>query len=201
MSLRNVFLYGILAEKYGKIHKFAVESVGEALRALESQFPGFRQDIKRDEYYYVACGELKKNNLMDKQSVFMNYKKGDFHICPEVCGAGGGLGGIFAAVLGAVLMVVSIWVPPAGVFGMQLLTGSMVFGLGLAMFASGILQMLSPTPEIPDYSGREKPDERPSYLFDGPVNTTEQGGPIPLIYGEVLVGSTIISTSLDVEDI
>jgi predicted phage tail protein len=77
----------------------------------------------------------------------------------------------------------------------------MVFGLGLAMFASGILQMLSPTPEIPDYSGREKPDSRPSYLFDGPVNTTEQGGPIPLIYGEVLVGSTIISTSLDVEDI
>jgi predicted phage tail protein len=35
-------------------------------------------------------------------------------------------------------------------------------------------------------------------MFNGPANTTDQGGPIPIIYGKkVLVGSTIISSDED----
>jgi len=200
--LRNIYLYGYLAEKYGKVHKFAVNSIGEVMRAMEANFPGFRNDIERDKLYHVACGEeIAENTCMDDTTVFMNYNKGDFHISPEISGAGGNVGSILMGVLGVVLMVVSIWVPPAGLLGMKLITGALVFGVGLSLFASGIMGMLTPTPTGGDYGSREEADERPSYLFNGPVNTTQQGGPVPLIYGEVLIGSTIISTSLDVEDI
>jgi predicted phage tail protein len=35
-----------------------------------------------------------------------------------------------------------------------------------------------------------------STMFNGPVNSTDQGGPIPIVYGKkVLVGSTIISAA------
>jgi len=66
---------------------------------------------------------------------------------------------------------------------------------------SGVAMMLTPVPGTPEYSEREKPDERQSFLFDGPVNTNEQGGAIPIAYGRVLMGSTVVSTALDVEDI
>ena len=38
--------------------------------------------------------------------------------------------------------------------------------------------------------------ETKSYLFSGPVNTAAQGVPIPIGYGRLRVGSTVISASL-----
>lgn len=198
--LRNIYLYGYLAEKYGKVHRFSVTSIGEACRALEANFPGFRQDIKRDEKYFVANGDdLSEDSTLNDETIFLKFKKLDFHICPEISGAGGQRGGIFTAVLGAVLMVASLWVPPAGIAGIEMLSAGLVFNAGLMLFASGMLSALSSW-LAPDYEQQEKPDERRSFLFDGPTNTTEQGGPVPLIYGRVIVGSTVISTALDVED-
>ncbi len=41
-----------------------------------------------------------------------------------------------------------------------------------------------------------------SNIFSGPVNSTAQGGPIPIIYGKkVLVGSTIISSALQYNNV
>ena len=37
-----------------------------------------------------------------------------------------------------------------------------------------------------------------STMFNGPVNSTDQGGPIPIVYGKrVLIGSTIIASDED----
>ena len=55
--LRNVFLYGDLAEKYGEVHRFDIGSVGEAVRALEANFPGFKRSIDREANYIVVRGE------------------------------------------------------------------------------------------------------------------------------------------------
>lgn len=201
MIKRKIHLYGDLAEKFGKVHEYAVNSIGEAIRAIEANFPGFRNHIKRDAEYYVVNGdEFDTGYGMDKESIFMEYKKGDFHICP-VIGGGKNSSATFAVILGVILMVVSIWVPPAGVLGMKLITGGLVFSMGLGLVLTGVMGMLTPVPQVPEYGKRETPEERPSFLFDGPVNTVAQGGPVPLIFGELIVGSTIVSTALDVEDI
>ena len=123
----------------------------------------------------------------------MKFKKGDFHIAPAVIGA---KAGVLQTVLGAVLIVVGVILlyTPLSPLGVPLIK------LGAALMLSGIAVMLTAVPET-DGAGQEKPDERRSFLFDGPTNTTEQGGAIPLIYGRMLVGSTIISTSLDAQDI
>jgi hypothetical protein len=44
---------------------------------------------------------------------------------------------------------------------------------------------------------KERPENDPSRLFGGAVNTTAQGHPIQICYGEVEVGSAIISTMID----
>ena len=182
-------------------HTLHVNSIGEAVRALDANYPGFKNKIKRDAEYYVLCGdELKEENAINDESIFMNFNKGDFHIIPKISGSKSMAAAIATTVLGVVLMVVSIYVPPAGALGYGLITQGLVFSIGLSLFASGILAAISPAPTVSNYGERESAEERPSFLFDGPGNTTEQGGPIPLIYGRMIVGSTLISSAMDAED-
>ena len=47
---------------------------------------------------------------------------------------------------------------------------------------SGVIGYM--TPESPSESGD-------SYLFDGPQNNTKQGVPVPLLYGQLIVGGAI----------
>jgi predicted phage tail protein len=46
-----------------------------------------------------------------------------------------------------------------------------------------------------------KPNDTASYLFNGPVNTTEQGNPVPVLYGRLIVGSQVVSASVCAYDL
>jgi predicted phage tail protein len=69
--------------------------------------------------------------------------------------------------------------------------GSMMSSVGMMMVAGQLLQMLSPQPDTGDAEERAE-----NYLFSGAVNTTRQGGPVPLVYGRILTGSSTISASI-----
>lgn len=55
---------------------------------------------------------------------------------------------------------------------------------------------MAPALEVRDYSSWERPEERPGFQFNGPVNTAEQGQPVPIIVGRMRVGSVVISAGL-----
>jgi len=40
-----------------------------------------------------------------------------------------------------------------------------------------------------------------SYLFNGPANTVREGGPVPIGYGRLVVGSQIIQSSNKIQDV
>ena len=40
-----------------------------------------------------------------------------------------------------------------------------------------------------------------SYLFNGPANTVREGGPVPIGYGRLVVGSQIIQSSNKISDV
>ncbi|MCE1424815.1 tail assembly protein, partial [Enterobacter hormaechei] len=46
----------------------------------------------------------------------------------------------------------------------------------------------------------QEPDNKPSYAFGGPVNTTASGNPVPLLYGQREIGGAIISAGIYAED-
>ena len=56
--------------------------------------------------------------------------------------------------------------------------------------------MLTPMPKFGDFREIEQTQAR-SYLFNGPVNTVREGGPVFVAYGRLLVGSHVIQTSMD----
>jgi predicted phage tail protein len=68
--------------------------------------------------------------------------------------------------------------------------------MGASMVLGGIVQLLSPTPKIDSGIGSEDALHRPSYNFNGVVNTTAQGHPVALAYGRVICGSAVISAGL-----
>ncbi|MEM6006490.1 tail assembly protein, partial [Escherichia coli] len=107
-------------------------------------------------------------------------------ITPVPRGSGGSAFGWFQTVVGAVLMVASIWVPALAPLGLSLMMG-------------GIAQIISP--QATNESVRQA-DNSNSYYFDGPQNTTNQGNPVQLIYGEeILVGSQVVSSSITIDQL
>ena len=94
-----------------------------------------------------------------------------------------GAGGLGAAIPGALGTSLGV-------------TYAQVAGLGAMMLLGGISQLLSPQVKATAATDREAPDQRASFMFQNPVNVTDQGGAIPIPYGDCLVGSQVIAAGL-----
>ena len=114
---------------------------------------------------------------------------------------GAAAGGAAAASAAAAGTATATW---AGTTAFTIAGSAITYGniamFGVSMVLGGISQMLSSSVGV-DTGGFESADQRASYLFNGPVNTTEQGGPVPLIFGRAIVGSKVISAGLTAERI
>lgn len=197
----SITLHGVLGKKYGRTHMINVTSAAEAMRALEANYRYFSRDIKKDGKYAVIRGGYSAKNSLSQEEVFMSFNEPqEWHIVPLIQGAGGKNMGFLQIIIGAILIVASIYFQPAGAVGYSYLMSSSAFLMGVALVLSGVATLLSPMPQTFDGAG-ERADEKPSYLFNGPKNTTEAGGCVPVVYGEHWVGSKVISAGISVEDI
>ncbi|MGZ8262066.1 MAG: tail assembly protein [Methylotenera sp.] len=195
----TVLLYGHLAKQYGKRHQFEIATPAEAIRALCANYKTFKQAIIQDGQaaYRVLAG---KENRSDEQGVNLPVgSTGVVKIVPVVAGSSG-LGKI---ILGAVLIVASIYMPYAswGLTQAGLFATSVVSSVGFSLVLGGISQMLF-SAHAPKSSSNEKADNKPGYAFSGAVNTVGQGNPVPYFFGGPLrVGSQVISAGLVTENI
>ena len=60
------------------------------------------------------------------------------------------------------------------------------------MVLLGVSQMLTPVPPAPT---EETPN---SFQFNSPINTSIAGLPVPILFGERIVGSVVISAGINV---
>lgn len=191
--VRDVILEGVLGEKFGRIHRLAVRSAGEASHALCQLVPGFEEFLWSAKDRGLVFGVFVDDVNISKDQL-IHPLTGTIKFVPVVEGSKSG--GIIMTVLGAALVVVGvmlIWTP----FGAPLI------GAGVGLMAGGIAMMLSPQPTDP--KSEDEANNRASYAFNGPVNTQAQGGPVPLLYGGdaehgTFIGSAVISASIDVEE-
>lgn len=194
--LRKIKLYGELAKFLGqKTFEAEVHNAAQAMRFLIVNFPQLEAHMA-DRHYKVAVGnwELTKEELV--------YPNGDeeIKIIPVVGGAGGR--GVGRFLLGAVLIGAAIFLPGAapvlGSSGFTAAVGTSAFtavvgNIGLALALTGISEMLTPVETIPE---REQ-DPRLSFNFSGIQNTSRAGVAVPVIYGQVLTGSVVISAGIE----
>ena len=121
----------------------------------------------------------------------------DIRIAPVVTGAG--FGKIFSVVLGVTLIAVASIVSGGAAMGAMMafetgLMAGVLSNVGFMLMMSGVTQMLSPQPK--GLAAGNSVSNEPSYTFNGVVNTTAQGGPVPLGYGRMIVGSAVISAGI-----
>ena len=72
-------------------------------------------------------------------------------------------------------------------------------GLGASLMLGGVSQMLFPLPKQKDFNNEEDP--RISFGFSGVQNVIRAGTSIPLVYGEIITGSVVISAGVDTNQV
>ncbi|MDR2926000.1 MAG: hypothetical protein LBU76_08685, partial [Azoarcus sp.] len=132
--------------------------------------------------YHVVVG--KKDSRTER--TLAHPADGVIRIVPAVAGA---KNGVLQTILGVVLVVVGYFVPGA----------QGLIPVGVSMLLGGVITMLTKPPKTKGPA--ERPDNLPSYGFDGATNTTAQGNPVPLFYGELIVGSQVVSVGLATESL
>jgi predicted phage tail protein len=196
--MRSIKVYGSLAKFLGKrSFKAAVNTPAEAVRFLLANFPGLRAHM-HDQHYKVGVGssELEIGNHPEHLH-FPTAQAEQIRIIPVIAGAGA-VGRIIAGVaLIALASVVSFGTLTIGATAIAL--NSIVFGIGASLVLGGVAQLLTPTQKMS--SGNDSfNDPKKSYSFSGIQNTARQGVPVPIVYGECLVGSVVISAGINTEE-
>lgn len=202
--LKTVTLYGELAERYGKNWNLDINSPSEAVRALCANNPTFRNFLatsqERGVGYKISVG---KTYLQNQNEIYDPSGRQDIKIIPVVLGAK--KDGLGAILLGAALIYFSGGLATAAVTGATAAgasasaaatIGTMVSGaamnIGVGLIKGGIAQALATTPE-------EIKDDQ-NYSFNGAANTVRQGVPVPICYGQLMVGGAVISSGITNED-
>jgi hypothetical protein len=194
MMLRTIRVYGRLA-KLLKRRKFeaAISSAAEAVRFLLANFPQLEQHMQ-DQHYKVLLGEveLEASDLHDPSG------QQEIRIIPVLSGAGT-VGRIIA---GVALIAAAVFLGPAGAFiggiGASVIGGTaatIAFGIGASLVLGGVAELLTPVPSL-DPSGGQK-DPKKTFSFSGIQQTKRAGVPVPIVYGETLVGSVVISAGIE----
>jgi len=198
--LRKIKLYGELAEFVGhKEFEVQVDSLQKAVSFLINNFPQV-ESYMNPKYYQVKVG----NYAIDESEIHHPIGKEDIHFVPVITGARG-FGRIL---LGAALIGLSFlsFGTSAGL-GVAFSKGfakvgffqKILAGVGASLVINGVSDMLFPLPDLPDFSSEEDP--RLSFSFSGTQNTARAGTPVPIVYGEIMTGSVVISTSLDTQQV
>jgi len=192
--LRTIKLSGVLARKFGHVWRLAVASPAEAVRALCVICPGFERFLmeSKDLGYEFAVMVGRRNLAVEE----LRTPVGDDEIRFVPIMKGSKKGGVVQIIAGAVLIVVGMFIQ-WWFGGAPNPVSNYLYGAGISLMVGGIIQMLSPQPKM---RKEEERDNKSSYLFQGAVNVQAQGNPVPVLYGELWVGSNVISAGIDVAD-
>lgn len=191
--LTRVVLDGPLGKRFGREWNLAASTPNEAISLIEANEPGIagwiRSNMQKYANYRVTVinhkGKKEKLNN-ETYGLSRDIPPREIRFTPIVKGAGAAA----RTIVGAVLIVVGYFFPPVAAFTVP---------MGISLMIGGLVELLSPRPKTDKGSSMESGQ---SYYFNGPVETTNQGVPVPLIYGlGVMVGSQPVSSSITIDQL
>ena len=202
--LRKLKLYGELAEFVGhKEFEIQVDSLSKAVSFLVNNFPQVEK-FMNPQYYQVKVG----NYAVNEEEIHHPIGQEDIHIVPVIAGAGGSTGKILlgAALIGGAFLFTPLTagsffspIVAKGSFAAALPMTKAAIGLGGALILSGVSDMLFPLPKPKEFKSEQDPQL--SFSFSGTQNTSRAGTPVPIVYGEIITGSVVISGAIDTQQV
>lgn len=194
--MTNIIIHGLLGKIYGNSHKLKVRRMSEIIPAINANNPGFKNAIlscfKSDMDYCFIDPQNPEKRYQKPEDFLQQQPPKEIHIVPSIVGSGPAafiLAGVAAAGTG---------VAAAATLGAKL--SGFLISLGVSLILQGVSMLLFPLPETAKEQKAESKIDTSSYIFSTTKNNAVQGFPIPLVYGEIKIGSNIISTNVVSED-
>lgn len=182
-ELKTIRVYGDLAKLLKqRTFKAVVRTPQEAIRFLLANFPEV-EAYMLPRFFHIRVGDraINEDELGAPTGVFE-----EIRIIPSICGAGGN-SGLTQILTGVALIAGSFLLPFAS---------PVLLPLGIGLTLTGIATFLTPTPS----DRPESTDPRDSYNFNGLQQTSREGVPVPLVYGEIFTGSVVLSVKVEEDD-
>jgi predicted phage tail protein len=176
--MNTIRVYGPLAEFLGRrVFEAVVDTAIEALRFLNANFPGLRQHLA-NQRYCIAVGD----HLLSADELNHPIGRQELRIIPAFSGE--------LDILGAFV---------EGVSNVATQAAPILLGIGLSVGLQYLSsQLQSKTPQVGvSASSSTQNDPRSNFSFNGVQNTARAGVPVPIVYGEVIVGSVVVSAGID----
>lgn len=184
---RTIYLHGKMGELFGEVWNLNAATVAECMNGIDCQREG------KLKQYLMDCTEKgimftvqKGKEFLDYDNLQMNLGENDLIITPVPAGSANKL---LKVIVGFALMVVGAMIAVGA-----LMVGAPAWLAAAAMVAAGMAGSMLLNSGMAEYMAPKKPGEQnDAFLFDGPQNTVKEGLPVPLAYGQVLVGGATIS--------
>ena len=208
--LSKIKVYGRLARFLGE-RSFEAEITTplHAFKFLLANFPHLERHMMEQNY----CIKVGKDEI-DETELFNPIGQQEIKIVPVATGSRG----ITRVLAGVALIGLTVatggFGTTAGFSGLGFSASAgaaagakITLGAGLAAAAgnlgiylalSGAAQMLTPVPQPPGVS--EDPQSQ-NFSFSGVQNTSRAGTPVPIVYGEIVTGSVVISGAVDTQQV
>lgn len=191
--MQRVYLNGSISQ-YGEVWETDCTNIRDIFKLIDCQTPGFRNHLVEAAnagvgYEIQRAGEFLEN----AEELLLSLNNEDIIITEVPAGSKSGGQKILAAIAIIAVLVITGGTGAGGYFaafkagtltGFQLTATLVAVNLAIG----GITQLLAPGPETDEATPE-------SYLFNGPTNNVAQGLPVPVAYGELIVGGAPISFS------
>ena len=196
-DMQKVKLVGEIS-KFGSTWETECTNIRDIFKLIECQTTGFRQHLVDGADAGIGYEIKRGEDYLDNENeLLLSLNKEDIIITEVPSGAKGGGGKILAAIAIVAVVYFTGGFGGAGLFGTAGTAttagglnafGQMAIGLATNLAISGMTELMAPGPETDS-----KQEE--GYLFSGPTNNMQQGLPVPVCYGELLVGGAPMSVS------
>lgn len=209
MKKVEIKLHGVLAKEMGrKVFNLAVSSVSEAIHAINiltsNKLNKVLSNYGHEKFNVIINGrKFSHNKFLDPndKEIYnevvnseLNLKTNKLETIDIIPVIEASDSDIFAIILGVILIIVGAFTGVGPILGTALIMG----GIGIA--AAGVINLLSKPPSFEPFQEIGGVTKK-SYLFNGPENTIGEGGPVPVGYGRLIVGSQTVSASYDIYNI
>lgn len=192
--MKQVLLEGYLGEKYGRNWEISANSYQQIFACIDANYPGFQQDLVD---LYESGGDLSiisgSQMLEEVEELFYPISEETIIISPIPAGSKSGA----AKIIIGVLLIASLFIPGSGAILASIAATTplsatvialTVASIGINLAIAGLQQLLAPDPSV---------DEKDQdYLFSGPENVVAQGGAVPILFGEMIIGGIVMSSAI-----
>ena len=195
--LRKLKLYGELADFVGhKEFEIQVDSLAKAVSFLVNNFPQVEKYMN-PQYYQVKVG----NYAVNEEEIHHPIGQEDIHIVPVISGAGGN--NTFKILAGVALIGLAFATGGGSLAAITAAKGftaaKVMLSVGVSLTLQGVSGVLFPLPKPQEFKSEQDPQL--SFSFSGTQNTSRAGTPVPIVYGEIITGSVVISGAIDTQQV